>query len=165
MRQDQSSCNSGCAMFGIGNRRQSRSPKNKKDRKSKSQSKQSKSMFSKSKTPTDKSGINGKVSKFQRLIKKDQKQRLDDFDTKRNNKMLEKKMIKVMKMCQNEADRQALLDNQENCCNQCNLPYPLLCWRYKIRFNINKNRLDAPDLDKKPNLRRLRRFAIADIWR
>ena len=98
-------------MFGIGNRRQSRSPKNKKDRKSKSQSKQNKSMFSKSKTTTDKSGINGKVSKFQRLIKKDQKQRLDDFDTKRNNKMLEKKMIKVMKMCQNEADRQALLDN------------------------------------------------------
>ena len=53
----------------------------------------------------------GKLDLLQKQVKKDQKQRLDDFDTKRSHKMMEKKLIKVTKMCKNENERQALLAN------------------------------------------------------
>mmetsp|Transcript_13130 Transcript_13130/g.17800 ORF Transcript_13130/g.17800 Transcript_13130/m.17800 type:complete len:80 (+) Transcript_13130:503-742(+) len=79
--------------------------------------------------------------------------------------MTEKKLAKVNKMCRNEEEKKALLANTETCCGQCNLPYPLLCWRYKVRFNIQKNRLDQPGLQLKPDLKRLEQFSVVDTWR
>jgi len=59
--------------------------------------------------------------------------------------MGQKRQLKINRMSVSIDQAQALLDTDENCCEQCNLPYPLLCWRYKVKFNLAQNRLKAVD--------------------
>ena len=82
----------------------------------------------------------GKVEKFLHIIKKDTKMRQDNFETERLQKIADRRVRKVNRMAKNEIDKEALLASQNQCCEQCTLPFPLLCWRYKIRFGIEKKR-------------------------
>ena len=67
--------------------------------------------------------------------------------------------------------------NEEMCCEQCCLPVPLLCWRYKLRFSLDKGRLKPVNQDNTADPRRLSptaskqpqkdlcKFAPVDEWR
>lgn len=55
--------------------------------------------------------MDGKIGKLQQLVRLDNKKRMDDFETKRMQKIIEKKSAKVTKMCKSEAERAAFLAN------------------------------------------------------
>lgn len=55
-----------------------------------------------------------------------------------------------------EDQKEAILQNPEICCDQCNMPVPLTCWRYKFKFQLHQNKIlaqaDTPaDDDTKKN--------------
>ena len=40
--------------------------------------------------------------------------------------------------------QEAMIANKESCCDQCSMPIPLLCWRYKVKYQLYQNRLKKP---------------------
>ena len=76
------------------------------------------------------------------------------------------------------------MNSSEICCDQCNYPVPLLCWRYKIKYILEKSKIGKADNQpKKAEARTVNRksysrnqlpreeekdfskFAILDEWR
>ena len=80
--------------------------------------------------------------------------------------------------------------SSESCCEQCSQPVPLLCWRYKVKYNLEQGRivpatpdceesnaqlLDANDVKDQNVLKQLKKptsttdpyqkFNILDVWR
>ena len=51
----------------------------------------------------------------------------NDLKMKRLSGMLNKEQLEELKN-----DKQ----KEEPCCNQCNIPMPLVCWRYKIKYTL-----------------------------
>ena len=87
-------------------------------------------------------GITDKKHQLHQLVKQDQKKRQDDFEKVRKLRLEEKQSLKIKKMGLPAEQVEAIMQSQESCCDQCNLPVPLLCWRYKIKFILDRDRIE-----------------------
>lgn len=80
------------------------------------------------------------------------------------NELQKQKLSKFMK----EEEIKKIQDSQDAqkdvCCNQCDLPVPLVCWRNKIRHDLFQNNIKTPEEAKgrrNPDLV----FIKVDGWR
>ena len=85
-----------------------------------------------------------KKDQLQKLVKQDERKRMDDFESQRLLRVRQRQEAKLQKMNLPVEEHDAIVQNEEMCCEQCLLPVPLLCWRYKLRFLLAKGRI-MPD--------------------
>ena len=96
------------------------------------------------KTQLVKDTMLNKKDQLQKLVKQDERKRMDDFESQRLLRVRQRQEAKLQKMNLPVEAHDAIVQNEEMCCEQCLLPVPLLCWRYKLRFLLNKGRI-MPD--------------------
>ena len=56
------------------------------------------------------------------------------------------------------------MPKEEPCCNQCNIPMPLVCWRYKIKHTLQSTKIFKPNPDD-TNPPKDSEFYLADGWK
>lgn len=131
---DSGACAPSCMLFGAGSKSTNTKERRKLAKIDLAQKGKADRLVSKGQLRHSKA-ITDKKYQLQALARMDQKKREDTFEKAHSDKIGKKHADKVLKMSA-IGSGQSVAHADEHCCDQCSLPVPLLCWRYKLRFQL-----------------------------
>jgi len=79
------------------------------------------------------------------------------------NDLQKQKLIKHM--TQEEIQAIQASTTKDQCCSQCSLPMPLVCWRNKIRHDLIQHKIAAASSDETTKKHQYAEFHNVDGWR
>ena len=80
------------------------------------------------------------------MLTRENKKRQDVFLETRQRAIQQKREIEVKDLIRksvnlDKQDLESLEDTEEMCCQQCNTPVPLVCWRFSIKYYLQSSQL------------------------
>ena len=84
----------------------------------------------------------------------DPKKMIKSFEKQRKDKLGKKhlKVVGKLSIDQELTNLKRMIKETTSCCKQCDLPVPLVCWRYKIAFFLQRTKLRKPGFEESTDL-------------